>query len=43
MGHTGLAVNTPRLPIVLVLVFLPVFRLPPSKIEDEHDNDNEHD
>jgi hypothetical protein len=29
--------------LVLVLVFLPLFRLPPSQIEDEHEHDNEHD
>jgi hypothetical protein len=25
--------------LVLVLVFLPLFRLPPSQIEDEHEHD----
>ena len=39
MGHTARAVNTPRLPIVLVLVFLPVFPSGVFKIEDEHEHD----
>jgi hypothetical protein len=29
--------------LVLVLDFRTVFALPPSKIEDEHEHDNEHD
>jgi hypothetical protein len=29
--------------LVLVLDFWAVFALPPSKIEDEHEHDNEHD
>jgi hypothetical protein len=30
-------------PIVLVFVFLLLFRLPPSKIEDENEHEDEHD
>ena len=35
--------GSPQFVIVIVIVFLPFFRLPPLKIEDEDEHDNEYD